>query len=54
MTTISGKNMLFIRDHMLPMPIKVKLGDSTGVQPGEERQCAKCKKGKVCMLQVVH
>jgi hypothetical protein len=48
MTAISGKNMLFIRDHMLPMPIKVKLGDFIRFQPGEEGQHAKCKKGKVC------
>ena len=27
MTAISKENMLFIRDHMLPMPIKVKLGE---------------------------
>lgn len=40
--------MLFIRDHMLPMPIKGKLGDFIRFQPGEEGQHAKYKKGKVC------
>ena len=27
MIAISKENMLFIRDHMLPTPIKVKLGE---------------------------
>jgi hypothetical protein len=48
MIAISKENMLFIRDHMLPMPIKVKLGDFIRSQPGEERLCAKYKKGKGC------
>lgn len=33
---------------MLPVPIKVKLGDFMKFQPGEGGQHAKNKKGKVC------
>lgn len=48
MIVISKENMLFIRDHMLPTPIKVKLGEffsDTNLERPDEPSIKK-KKGK--------